>query len=349
VVQSVPRARQFDLRAILERYAAPYRADASQVAQLAHGFSGAAVWRIETMAGPCALRAMDAASVNQKRLAGLHRLIAHVHACGVIEVPVPIPGRDGPTFYESNGLVWQLEPWMPGSADFAARSNDARLRAALATVARWHRASACFAANDAERAWFFATGSGCSPGLAERAGQIRRWSDPECELVRQRLDASSWREFAGLGREILDHFRRAAPSVVDQLKVGLERRIPLQPCLRDIWHDHILFTGEKVTGLIDPHAARSDSVATDLARLLGSLAGDDRRAWNVGLDAYQEIRPLSAAELALVEIFDQSAVLLSGLSWLDWHCLQGRVFEDRDKVIGRMCGLVARLKVRASR
>src|SRR5262249_8410933 len=147
---------------------------------------------------------------------------------------------------------------------------------------------------------------------------------------------SPWKEFAGLGLAVLDHYLRVAPRVTAKLSLALDASVPLQPCLRDIWHDHVLLTGDEVTGLIDPHAARSDSVATDLARLLGSLVGDDRGAWNAALAAYQQVRPLSLAELALVELFDQSAVLLSGMTWLDWHCLEGRVFPEPEKVLRRM-------------
>jgi len=88
----------------------------------------------------------------------------------------------------------------------------------------------------------------------------------------------------------------------------------------------VLFSGDDVTGLIDPNASRSECVAADLARLLGSLIGDDRSAWDAGLASYQAARPLTLNELALVELYDQSAVLLSGMTWLDWHCLQGREF-----------------------
>jgi Ser/Thr protein kinase RdoA (MazF antagonist) len=343
------QARKFDPREILVKYSVPYRADPAQITRFAPGFSGALVWRIETPAGPCALRAMDDASVNRTRLLGLHRLVVHVHSRGLIQVPVPIAGINGATVFPSSGFLWQLEPWMPGSADFADRPSKVRLRAALTTLARWHCAAADFVANDAEHAWFFSLPAGRSPGLTERSAAIARWSGPDGELVCERLDGLPWREFADLGHEVLDNYRRAIPCVIGPLKFGLDSPVPLQPCLRDVWHDHVLFTGDNVTGLIDPHSARSDSVATDLARLLGSLVGDDRPRWQVGLDAYQEVRPLSAAERTLVELFDQTTVLLSGMTWLDWHCLLGRVFENREKVIERLKGIVARLRVLASR
>ena len=67
----------------------------------------------------------------------------------------------------------------------------------------------------------------------------------------------------------------------------------------DLWHDHILFTGNAVTGLIDFGSVKEDHVAVDLARLLGSMIGDDAAIWEVGLSAYQRIQPLSAEEAAL--------------------------------------------------
>jgi Ser/Thr protein kinase RdoA (MazF antagonist) len=337
-----------ELRQILERYAAPYHADPAHTPQSARGFSGACIWRIETPAGSCALRAMDVGSVDRQRLAGLHRLVNHVQVSGVSQVPVPVAALDGTTFFETHGHIWQLEPWMPGSADFASHPSQARLSAALKTLALWHRGAERFVAQNTERNWFFSSRAGHSPGLAFRAREIARWNHATCAFVREKLETTSWPAFANLSCQILDGFRTAAPRTAAQLNVGLEALVPLQPCLRDVWHDHVLLTGDKVTGLIDPHAARSDSIATDLARLLGSLVGDDRRLWETGLDAYQEIRPLSVAELALVELFDQTGVLLNGLTWLDWHCLQGRVFDERAKVIGRLQRILARLQVLVS-
>jgi Ser/Thr protein kinase RdoA (MazF antagonist) len=90
-------------------------------------------------------------------------------------------------------------------------------------------------------------------------------------------------------------------------------------------------------------------VATDLARLLGTLVGDDRRRWDMGLAAYQEVCPLSTSELALIELFDQSGVLLSGMTWLDWLLLQGRVFKNREGVLGRLRSITVRLRNLVSR
>jgi Ser/Thr protein kinase RdoA (MazF antagonist) len=349
IPQMIPPARNLDLRHIYQRYPAVCRPESAEVPQSAQGFSGACIWEIGTRTGACALRAVGASSIDTRRLSGLHRLLAHVRASGVTQVAPPIAALDGATFFEFDGLIWQLEAWMPGSADFSSRPSEIRLRAALSALAEWHRAAAGFVPRDAEAAWFFTSRAGPSPGLARRAQEISRWGGPEGDRVRLRMAASSWNEFAELGHEILDNFGRAAPRVAGQLMVGLETQVPLQPCLRDIWHDHVLFSFDEVTGLIDPHSARSDSVATDLARLLGSLVGDDRRLWESGIDAYQQVRRLSPSELALLEVFDQTAVLLSGMTWLDWICLQGRVFEDREKVINRLQAIASRLRILASR
>lgn len=334
-----------DLGRILQRYSTAYCPDPARFPQSSvGGFSGAGVWKIETTAGPCALRATESGDVNRDRLAELHRLIAHTRACGSLQMPAPIATTDGATFFESGGFVWQLEPWMPGTADFAANPSPARLAAAMSVLAHWHIAAARFVPREAGRAWFSTVPAGPSPGLAERLSHIARWDSHTCNHVRTQLDSLKWPEFAALGRDILDHFQRLAPPVAARLKLGSRTAVPLQPCLRDVWHDHVLFTGDEVTGLIDPHAARSDSVGTDLARLLGSLIGDDRLAWDAGLAAYHRICSLSLDERALVELFDQSSVLLSGMTWLDWCCLQRRSFADRDRVAARLQGIVTRMK-----
>src|SRR5690349_15650910 len=84
-----------DLRTLLGRYPAIYAADPAQRPQCFRGFSGACVFKVETAAGSCALRAMSPDQLDPARLAGLHRLVAHVRACGLTQVAVPIGTLDG--------------------------------------------------------------------------------------------------------------------------------------------------------------------------------------------------------------------------------------------------------------
>ena len=70
------------------------------------------------------------------------------------------------------------------------------------------------------------------------------------------------------------------------LATWAERPLPLQPCLCDVWHDHVLFEGDTVTGVIDYGGAKIDHVAVDLARLLGSMAGDKAKLRAAGLPLF---------------------------------------------------------------
>ena len=65
--------------------------------------------------------------------------------------------------------------------------------------------------------------------------------------------------------------------------------LDLQPCIRDVWHDHILFLGDSVSGIVDYGAMAVDTVAGDIARLLGSLVGNHVADWEEGIDAYHQL------------------------------------------------------------
>ena len=81
------------------------------------------------------------------------------------------------------------------------------------------------------------------------------------------------------------------PRAIGQLAPLSNIALPVQPCIRDIWHDHVLFTGDEVTGIIDFGAMDIDTPATDVARLLGSLVGDDEAGWRTASSAYSADSP----------------------------------------------------------
>ena len=338
---------EFELRAVLAQYADLFHSARIGDPGENSGFSGARVWRVEVGGQSFALRATAHGAVHTQRLRGLHRLLEWVNRLGVPELPAPLIWPASGTFRSSFEHIWQLEPWMPGRADFTERPSRARLQSAVEVLARFHRAAATFTPSPDEKRWFNITRLP-SPGLNERLRHALRWNHETCAETRASLLSSEWIEFGTLGIRILELFERAVPKVIDALMLARESEVPLQPCLRDVWHDHLLFTGETVTGLIDAHACRSDCVATDLARLLGTLVGDDAHAWESALQVYQEIRPLSAEERSLIPLFDQSAVLLNGLTWLDWH-VRGRIFPHRARVVRRLHDISQRLEHLADR
>ncbi|MBS0261802.1 MAG: phosphotransferase [Planctomycetes bacterium] len=308
------------------------------------GFSGAQVWRVATHSGPMALRGTDRHAITLDRVRELHRLVEFVQNRSGVPLAVPVRSLAGESLVVHGSFVWQLEPWLPGRADVEPVVSRGRLTAAMTTLARWHLAAATFVPSAPGQAWFYSAAAQPSPGLNERLARLELWQADRSRHVRDVLEHSDWTEFRKLGRAILDSFHRLAPEVATRLKVAA--RIPerLQPCLRDVWRAHVLFTEDRVTGLIDLHAARTDHVATDLARLLGSFVADDREGWAAGLAAYQTVHPLSVAEQALVELFDQSAVLLSGLTWLEWACLERRQFADRETVESRLHEIWQRMR-----
>ena len=133
--------------------------------------------------------------------------------------------------------------------------------------------------------------------------------------------------------------------MLSRLETVSEIHSPVHPCIRDIWHDHVLFHQDQVTGIVDFGALRVDHAAVDIARLLGSLVVDDRKSWRYGLAAYQQIRGLTPQELQLVEVADESNMLLSGMNWLRWIYVEGRQFTARPVILQRLEGILARMQL----
>ena len=129
---------------ILARYPQRYRALRLEPLGGAGGFSGATIVRVETEIGNYCLRGWPVDSLSRKRILGLHRLLEFVCQQGITQVSVPVFSEDGSTLVTAQNRFWQLEPWMPGKADFHDNPTDRRLAEAMASLARWHRAASQF-------------------------------------------------------------------------------------------------------------------------------------------------------------------------------------------------------------
>jgi Ser/Thr protein kinase RdoA (MazF antagonist) len=262
------------------------------------------------------LRGWPRGGLSPLRIRELHRFLRFLAGRGVEVIPVPIPAINGETLVHHAGQWWQLEPWMPGTADFHQRPSDARLIVAMQLLARLHQEAACYQPTARGQEWFAARALAVSPAVRERIDLLDGWT---AERIRQAGDALRGDVVERLGelsRDILDHLQRVRRRLRTDLEDMARIRVPLHPCLRDLWHDHVLFLQDHVTGIVDPSAARTENVAADLSRLLGSMLGPSDSRWETALDAYAAVRPLSHNEQALVRVLHESGVLLSGLTWI---------------------------------
>jgi Ser/Thr protein kinase RdoA (MazF antagonist) len=294
------------------------------------GFSGARLWRVECSTGAFCLRAWPPGEPSPERLHWLHGLMAAARGAGLAFVPHVVPAG-GATFVASTGHLWELCTWLPGRADFHERPTPARLRGACVALARLHHAWA--AREPAE---------GPCPAVTRRLAQADRWLA---------LTASGWRPQPDEADPVRPCAERAwrllarlAGHLHPMLRVWVPRRYPLHPCLCDVWYDHVLFESDVVSGIIDYGSVKLDHPAADLARLLGSLVGDDTAGWDAGLDAYAAVRPLSADECSLARALDRTGVILAAANWLRWLYHDGRQFEDRPLVAARLAHIVLRLE-----
>ncbi len=112
---------------------------------------------------------------------------------------------------------------------------------------------------------------------------------------------------------------------------------PLQPCLCDVWHDHILFDEDYVTGIVDYGAMKIDHPVVDVARLLGSLVEDDAAGWATGLAAYRQVRPFTDEEEELAPVLDATGTTLGASVWLRrlYHEGKGILRIDKRRAGGR--------------
>jgi homoserine kinase type II len=293
------------------------------------GFSGASLWRVHESGGDWCLRAWPAGKISDQFLNNVHFLMKLARDQGLLIVP-KILGRTGSTWVEKGDRLWDLTSWMPGTAANPREANREQVEAACTALALVHQAWAAVA-----------PAHGSCPGIHRRLESYRGW-DAWSRITR--LESSSddpCQEWADQAQRLL---KVHAAKISTKLHPWLDRVMPLQFCLCDIWHDHVLFDGNTVTGLIDYGGVKIDHVAVDLARLLGSMVEDRADLRAAGLEAYKRIRPLSLQEEELVSVLDETGTLVGLITWLKWLYIDGKQFDDRTAAARRLETLVKRVE-----
>ncbi len=299
------------------------------------GFSGATFWKLSVPEGDYCLRRWPAEHPSDDRLTLIHSVLWHVWQQGFDQLALPLKNNQGRTFVQSQGHLWELSPWLAGEADFPQNPSDGRLRAALRALGDFHNAASTYQGTKPAEA---------APSMRDRSRLLDVLLTGQLADLRRRAAVHPPTPIDDPAERLLELFARFAPSIAPSLRNAAAAPRELAPCLRDIWSDHVLFQDEEVVGFVDFGALRFDDRPADIARLLGSLAGDDNLLWQIGLQAYAARRTLSDEDRRRIAVFDQANVLLSGINWLRWTYLENRTFDDYEKIVARLRETIGRLE-----
>jgi homoserine kinase type II len=298
----------------------------------AGGFSGASLWRGEYRGEPAFALKSWPTGITEARLADIHNRMAR--AAHLPFVPAVVATADGPTVATVAGRVWDLTVWMPGVADYSTGPAPTRLAAACTALARLHQAwrpdkrlvETC-------------------PGVRNRLRVLAGWRG-------RAVSRPPPTTHSDLNRAI-DRGLEAARAAAERAELILRKwdgkPVVAQSCLCDVWGAHVLFTGDRVTGLIDYGAVKDDHVAVDLARLLGDLVGDDDRAFADGLAAYRAAGGMLDAPDEFVRTLDRTGTVCAVINWLTRLSDPDYVVPDAPAVALRLERLAARVESASAR
>jgi homoserine kinase type II len=338
---------RYDPTPVLSEYPVDFRPGAGSILPWHGGFSGSRIWRIEMADRILCLRRWPKERTEAAEIRQIHAWLQGVLQSGFRLFPVPIATSAGETVIRYDGYLWELTPWLPGKPVDCRSSEEVltatRLSFTMIALAQFHQAVASDTKNRLP--------AGFAPGILNRLERLKQLCSGGLEQLAAAITnrRSVWPDLADRSVDGVIHFRAAADAVLASLHEAARLSVPIQPCIRDIHRDHVLFEDDRVTGIIDFGAMRPDSRAGDVARLLGSLAGGDRQLWEEGLAAYGRVFLLNRSESQLVRVYDASGVLLSAINWLQWIFVDGRQFDDQASVLLRFDEIAARLASLANR
>jgi homoserine kinase type II len=292
------------------------------------GFSGAGVWRV-TEDGGKSFSVKQYANLSAEHLSWVHRVVLHTMVCDCQFVAVPRRDPHGNSILQSDDSIWEVCDWMPGIADFTDNPTDVRLTNAMKALAKFHQSAAQvnfdFRPSPSIRSRI--EGLNALPDILSRAKTIPD-AFPELKNIRLQL------------KRLSPHQRQ---NHLQTLTLMANQTLPLQPVIRDLWHDHLLFTDDQLTGLVDFDAMQMDTIAMDLTRCLGSLCPDNPDRWTVALDAYSTVRPIQKSEMDLINVLPPINVILTAANWLNWISVQGRKFPNTNAVNTRLKTILPQL------
>lgn len=301
---------------------------------IAGGLSGARVWQCQSrLLGVLCLRQWAATHPTPARLQFIHNAIDQASA-HLPFIPKLLRDGAGKSFWSVDDCLWEVTQWMPGKADYMRHPNRVKLESAIDALADLHGV------------WFnYSSERNLSPSVKQRIVMLSEWLGTR-DLVEQIGASVRGPVEATACMSTVKMLHSLGPRLLEELQRASESAVSLHPVLRDIWSDHLLFEGDRVSGIIDFGTVRMDEPAADLARMLGSLHPFELEIRLKAIEAYNQKRPEHKVDPERVELLDRSGTLLTALQWMRWLVLERKkfntdgatLFERWQTALARMMG-----------
>ncbi|MEZ6138332.1 MAG: aminoglycoside phosphotransferase family protein [Pirellulaceae bacterium] len=303
---------------IYDQLLEPHKAQPAQVVA-GSGLSSAEVFRCVAGEQPLCLRCWPAEHPSRERLQLIHAAMQQLTLAGISITPKLFFTRSGDSFCFDGQRYWELTSWLPGAASYATHPSEVKLDAAMTALA------------DIHQAWFRANQSpssklNTSPTVSERVTRLANWLR-QIDRLRPTQRCEPGIEWS-LANATCDALRRLGPKLLADLEILRVQPVGLHFSLRDIWSEHVLFSGDTVSGVIDFGALRVDEPLTDIVRLIGSLEPVDVAKREFAINAYENRRQgYYVVDRARLAVLAQTATLLSAVQWMQWLIIERRTFK----------------------
>lgn len=142
------------------------------------------------------------------------------------------------------------------------------------------------------------------------------------------LSVSGWRplfkECHARADEVAAGLSKEIEAELSHLEANWPKALPQGVIHADMFPDNVFFIGDRLSGVIDFYFACNDALAYDLAICLNAWCFEHDASFNITkaralLQAYNEVRPLEASELAALPLLARGSALRFLLTRLyDW-------------------------------
>jgi len=142
------------------------------------------------------------------------------------------------------------------------------------------------------------------------------------------MGLGAWAEIINMVKDEADSIEPGLKNLIEAEYAFLQAHwptgLPTGTVHADLFPDNVLFTGGKITGLIDFYFACTDMLALDLAICINAWCFDDAHAFDAPrakrlVEMYDTYRPLTPAELDALPVICRGAALRFLLTRLyDW-------------------------------